>query len=571
MGGVINLFPVEWKEGESPSRGRLLSRYETADSGLTFHGLTGGNFGNLKVIVGGTGKFYDELRGGGNIGLQPHTDYDRQGAFLSLRYDFPETVLPGWWITAKYLFNRIDDAGRAEKLFISKKWRAYSNTDHLSYIRLHMPFQKIKTYGEFTLSYQHLFDRVDRFRVEDDFKTIIEGKTTRADNRVNTTGLDLKFITSLYDNYLHLRYGGTWYHDSVTSEVFALQSGEPGIPEYPNGSTYDTFGGFLMMEYNPLAKDLSQDLKFGAGYRFHGMSAFAPAREPLTGKEQVITPDEIGADYTGHVFFGSVHYSFQETGIIAFTLSQGFRVPNLQEYIMIGDAGNNFHVPNPDLGPERSDTYELMTRWNVKNLLGLNETSVVKDMYFGISGYYSKIKDLLTKVHPSWNGLTHIDTATPIKKHENANRGRIYGFEVWGQAAFSYGFSLTAHGTYTWGQEEKLDGTIQPMRRIPPLFGQLSFRWKAPENTRFIHYMEVFVRAAGKQSRLHDGDIDDVRIPEGGTPGWWTLNARAGLKISKSLRLNLSLENILDTGYKYHGSGVWSPGSNFILSAEYLF
>ena len=63
-------------------------------------------------------------------------------------------------------------------------------------------------------------------------------------------------------------------------------------------------------------------------------------------------------------------------------------------------------------------------------------------------------------------------------------------------------------------------------------------------------------------------DVKDSRIPDGGTPGWWTWNLRAGVKVVRHLRLVFALENILDRKYKYHGSGVWAPGLNVMLTAE---
>ena len=34
--------------------------------------------------------------------------------------------------------------------------------------------------------------------------------------------------------------------------------------------------------------------------------------------------------------------------------------------------------------------------------------------------------------------------------------------------------------------------------------------------------------AAGKQDRLAQGDQDDNRIPDGGTPGWYIFNLNSG-------------------------------------------
>jgi len=62
-----------------------------------------------------------------------------------------------------------------------------------------------------------------------------------------------------------------------------------------------------------------------------------------------------------------------------------------------------------------------------------------------------------------------------------------------------------------------------------------------------------------------------VRIPEGGTPAWWTWNLRLGMTAHEHLRLNLVVENLLDAKYKYHASGVYAPGTSAMLSLEAMF
>jgi hemoglobin/transferrin/lactoferrin receptor protein len=571
MGGVINLLTAGERETSGPFSGEIFSRYESADQGKVIHGATGIDIGSLKFTLSGTVKEFESLRGGGDVGRQPHSDYGQQGASFGLTYDFPKTFLPGWWISAKYLFNNIENAGRAEQLYTSKKWMSYANRDHLGYFRLHMPFQKMRTYGEFSISDQNFFERIDNFKVYNDFVTIVEASTTRTDTDVKTLGLDAKFDTSLWSNYLNLRYGGMWYRDSVTSKNINVLSQQILIPSYPDGSSYSTYGGYLMLDFNPLAAASDRELNLGVGVRRHGMSAFAPARAPISGMEQVVNPEEVNTHYAGNVFFTSAQYVARETATFALTYSQGFRAPDLSEYVMFGDAGSYFQVPNPNLKPEKSDTYEFLTKFRMKNLSFLRKVSFIEEFDLGVTAYYSKIKDLLTRINITWNGLTEINPSTPIQMNINALRGVIYGTEFMANIALRSGFTLGANGTYTWGEEESSAGAKQPMRRIAPLFGQVKLRWDSSLASGFLKFAEVSVRAAGKQDRLHAADKTDVRIPQGGTPGWWTLNFRTGLLVRKSLKITLALENILDKKYKYHGSGIWSPGRDFIIATEVLF
>ncbi len=77
--------------------------------------------------------------------------------------------------------------------------------------------------------------------------------------------------------------------------------------------------------------------------------------------------------------------------------------------------------------------------------------------------------------------------------------------------------------------------------------------------------MNVEWLAAAKQGRLAQGDKDDNRIPEGGTPGWNVFNINGSYNW-KFITVDLSLRNILNTDYRYHGSGGNGYGRSLFLT-----
>jgi outer membrane receptor protein involved in Fe transport len=79
--------------------------------------------------------------------------------------------------------------------------------------------------------------------------------------------------------------------------------------------------------------------------------------------------------------------------------------------------------------------------------------------------------------------------------------------------------------------------------------------------------MNVEWMAAGKQDRLAQGDRDDNRIPAGGTPGWNIFNINSGFDW-KYLAIDLSVKNILNKDYRYHGSGINGYGRSLFLTLE---
>jgi outer membrane receptor protein involved in Fe transport len=109
--------------------------------------------------------------------------------------------------------------------------------------------------------------------------------------------------------------------------------------------------------------------------------------------------------------------------------------------------------------------------------------------------------------------------------------------------------------------------------------GSAGLRYEHPDDS---FYGEVFVRFAGDQDRLHPGDESDLRICENpetlgdtygdgdldcpGTLGWVTLNVRGGYRLDDTLRADLSVENLTDELYHYHGSGIDAPGVGATIS-----
>ena len=143
----------------------------------------------------------------------------------------------------------------------------------------------------------------------------------------------------------------------------------------------------------------------------------------------------------------------------------------------------------------------------------------------------------------------------------NIGEARIYGVEFEGFWRIPNSrWSLS--GNLAWLRGDDLTSD-EPLRRIPPPFGFLGVRYD-DEPGRF--HGELYSRFAARQDRLSQGDIDDPRIPEGGTPGWWTLNVRGAYRFSEAFSLEAAIENLLDETYRTHGSGIDAPGTNVIVT-----
>jgi len=422
---------------------------------------------------------------------------------------------------------------------------------HLAYDRWQFEVDSLRTAVELTPSFQHFFERKDSVSVDSDLRT--RRGTVRDEVRVNTFGLDAALETSLVDDRLALRYGGLFYRDWVDAQRLERDPGTQWLQRpdqsYPSGSTYNHFGGFLMLDGVPWASRRGHRVQVRAGYRLHGMAGDAPGQAGLPASE---------FSHVGHVVMAAAQYLYRDEATVALSFEQGFRAPNLQEAVMLGDAGQFFHVPNDDLGPERSDTVELLGRAKLWRLT------------WSWAGYASLLEDLLTREPTTYEGQTEIAGAE-VARHVNAQRGMLLGMEAGLGVDLGRGLSMHGHVAYAWGQEELPDGTSQPLSRIPPPFGLTSIRYETEIVRRWRGFIETYARWALRQDRLSPRDERDERIPEGGTPGWWTWNVRTGLAGEGRHRFVFAVENLLNAEYRFHGSGLYAPGTNATVSYEASF
>ncbi len=546
MGGVIETFPKapgDFRDKEGlPANGRALFRYSSANLGLVGHGLADAGTGGFAALGGITYKAFDDVTAGRGMGEQPYTGYHNLSATASM---VQRDSL--WEFKLAYMFSQIPDAGRTDKLWDKKSLQIYDNRDHLVWGRFKLDLDSLHTTGSYTLSYQDFFEGKDAINLADDLTTRL--KTTRDEVTDQTMGNDLLFITRLFADRLQAQYGLMWYRDWVGSDRMVREPGTPWLPvaqqSYPNGSTYDNYGGFLRVQGDPLHSAVGHVIRLGAGYRLHGMAGHAPAQPGLP---------SVDFSHIGNVFQASAQYLYRDTLNLAVTFSQGFRAPNLQEAVQLGDTGKFFHIPNDNLRPETADTIEWLTRVKVWRLT------------LSSSLYVTFLQDLIKRERSTWEGQEEVD-GKDVWRNVNGADGLIWGAEGDLFADLWWGFSLRGNITYTWGEEYVPDALNEPLSRIPPLFGTAILRY-ATGGKRWNGFVETSIRAAASQDRLSPEDEDDVRIPVGGTPGWWTWNLRVGVETDYHFRVSLVAENLLDKLYKYHASGVYATGVNLMLTVE---
>jgi len=549
MGGVVALSTHQPPSPRSlEGGGRLLLRYGSADQQGSIYSHARAGVAGAGVVVGASFKRFEDLDGGRELGVQPYSGYQHSSALARATYQLELGELGRLDLNAGYLMARVADAGRTDKLVDKQSLQIYDNDDDLAYARAGLALWPLRTRVELTLSYQQFFERKDNIAVEEDLAT--EVSTVRDEIEVHTIGGDLQLATRLLDNRLRFVYGGMWYRDLVGAEQWRRERNqdwrESSVLSYPPGSTYDNLGLFALISGDALRFESGHLLRPSGGYRLHGMRGEAPVRADLPAVEFM---------HLGHVFSAGLQYLYSDLATVAFTFSQGFRAPNLNEAVMLGDTGKFFHIPNDQLGPERSDTFELLARARLGRLT------------MSGSGYVSLLHDLIKRDDAEWEGQAEVGNKR-VAQNVNGGEGLLWGVDGLVALDIAHGFSVRGHATYTLGDELIEAEESVPLTRIPPLFGQAVLRYDYRENSSWRGFAETYVRGAAMQDRLSAEDEKDARIPEGGTPGWWTWNVRAGVAVQEHLRVTLGVENLLDETYRYHGSGIFAPGSSVILTIQ---
>ena len=235
---------------------------------------------------------------------------------------------------------------------------------------------------------------------------------------------------------------------------------------------------------------------------------------------------------------------------VSFNIHNAFRAPNINDISSFGIADFRYEVPNFDLSPEKSLNKELGIKTEQKVFSG------------AVYLFHNSLKDLMINVKSTYLDQDSID-GVQVYTRENAGKAYIRGVE--GELRLRPTGYLSVHSylVYTYGQN--ITGN-EPLRRIPPLNGLVGL------NLNLINNLDIITewQFAATQDRLSSGDIDDSRIPDGGTPAWNVFNLRFSYRIA-GLRINTGLLNLLDKAYRTHGSGVDEIGRSVYLSLMYSF
>ena len=270
----------------------------------------------------------------------------------------------------------------------------------------------------------------------------------------------------------------------------------------------------------------------------------------------------------------------QKNTRISLSVSSGFRAPNIDDVAKIFESSTSAKqvvVPNANIKPEY--TYNL----------DLSLTQKIMDkISFELTGYYTLFRNGLIKAPYQLNGQDSIiynGVKSQVLASQNTNKAYLYGFTAGIDAEIIKGLNFNTTWTYSYGRfktdasklsgvyEKQANGTYsvvqknissKPLDHIPPVIGRTSLSYL---HKRFN--TEIFMMYNGWKHLNNynsDGEDNAQYATADGSPSWLTLNWRGNVNITKSLQVQLAVENILDRNYRYFASGFSAPGRNFLVS-----
>jgi outer membrane cobalamin receptor len=523
MGGTIQAFSRDAVLTDKPAWGTtLFTRFASHSMEQTIH--AGVDFGSKKAaFTGGVSwRNFGNIMGGDTTGRQSPSgytelDYDLKGKIklssssnLTIAYqDVHQEDVDVYHKVAleNYAVNKMDPQNRK-----------------LAYARLNQELNSgIWKSATFTASMQNTEE--GRLSQKNGSNTL------RTENdKVRSLAFSAEALTIKGEAW-SANSGIEVYNDLVNSiRIDTDLSNNVSVPKrglYPDASTMTSMAAFTLHTID-LAKWC-----FTTGARFN---TYIINVDDETVGETTLTPSALVGN-------AAIMYKLNPTSNVFISANTGFRAPNIDDLGTLGIVDFRYETPNFDLKPEQSFQYQIGYKYQGKKLRG--------EIYL----YRNELYNLIVRNRVEGDSIE----GYPIYQKENVERAYIQGFETALDYTLSSAWSFAGSLTYTYGQNITKN---EPVRRIPPLFGRLLVEYKKSD-----WWCNIEWQAAAKQDRLAQGDVDDNRIPDGGTPGWNIFNINTGFTL-RFMEVDLRLQNLLNKDYRYHGSGVNGYGRSALVSLK---
>ena len=337
----------------------------------------------------------------------------------------------------------------------------------------------------------------------------------------------------------------------------------------PAGETFPT-RAFPETDYTLAGLFIGDEISFGGGaFTLHPALRFD--HYDLNAQNDPLLPGFVGADQSGSRVTPRIGAVWQVgRGISLYgNYAQGFKSPSpsqVNQFFqnLTSPFFSYVSLPNPDLGPETSETWEA----------GIRYQGPIASA--SLTGFVGRYDDFISQEQVGGSGTI----ADPIIfQFINLNRVEIEGIE--GRAALNFPSGFNADFAFAWatGDVVQPDGTAAPLSSIDPLKLVLGVDYRAPGG-RFGG--NLYLTHADRKALARTAGLSCT--PSCFRPAASTvLDATAFFRINDNFTLRAGLFNITDESYAYWSdvAGLAStstvtdaytqPGRNFRVSLTTRF
>ncbi|MCB0278538.1 MAG: TonB-dependent receptor [Calditrichaeota bacterium] len=401
-------------------------------------------------------------------------------------------------------------------------------------------------HAKFNLAYQN----IEESRHDRDFgKTALNNQVEKLD--IITFNMD---ALKLMGNH-ELRYGLEHVYNNVESSadsVNIINQNRGKIPSrYPDGGSQVYSSSLYITD----SYEMNESLIFHLGARLSQNKLYSKF-DDQTFYSITSSTSQKNSAFTYNL---GLVYKVGDNARIKANYATGFRSPNVDDLSKVFETNTDaVIVPNPDLNPEKTATFDLGLAVN------LNE-----DLFFEVTGFYTDFTDIITVGNGSLNGQDSIiykGVTTNVIKNINGDKATIYGFASVIKANLTEQIRFQNDITYTHGRLT-IDGVEGNLDHISPLFGKMAFMY---HDDMIVSELNLQYNAWKHLDdyRLGTEDNEQYALPGKGTPSWWTLNYNISYHFNENYTVLLGLDNIFDQFYRVFSSGISAPGRNFYLNIK---
>ena len=595
LGGVMDFHTVSpmWNQTGTKGEGNALIRYSSAANERTGHYDMSVARRKFTYFGSVTKTWMDDLRAGSNRSasykgyfLRPNYVQRINGEDVLVSNPDPNNQIGSGFDLLntvhkfKFLLNQHSDLSynfyygtttnipRYDRLTIVK-----AGTDSLENAQWYYGPQ---TWQMHSLQFNHYDSKkwLDQVKITAAFQDYSESRNDRGfgdeDLRTRTEQVNVFSLNLDLDKVIpngDIFYGLDLIHNDVSSSGFRtdlLTNAQTPTPSrYPDlGSKMSSFALYLNR-----VKRLNDKWTFNLGARYNFVQ--------LQGENANSTLADFSSIHltngsvTGSL--GIIHLPDDKTKV-GFNLSTGFRSPNVDDVGKLFEFDNDengqpiIQVPNDQLNPEYAYNSEI----SYSKKVGIMTLNVV--------GFYTLLTNPILRGDFEINGQSTLfidddnDALTPEMEHGivaqiNGQRAYIYGGSF--QALAKINDKLSSFGTISFSDGMETSSN-EPLRHTTPFFGKIGVRWQSDKS--MINLYSEF-NGARWRADIPASEIEDkpYLYTDDGSPGWMTLNAKSNVDLNDFLRLDIGIENILDTHYRPYSSGISVSGRSFIIGLRGSF